>query len=65
ASIGFKTIAAGLMFQAAYTVNNLNGTDYVLIGHYPMPGRQWGLECSITCDLNDIGHKNNQRGSKS
>lgn len=65
ASIGFKAIAAGLMFQAAYMVNNLNGTDYVLIGHYPMPGRQWGIECSITCNLNDIGHKNDQRGSKS
>lgn len=56
ASVGFKTTVSGLTFQASYAIDNLNGTDYVLIGHYPMPRRQWGIACSLTYDL-DFGNR--------
>ncbi|MDD4052251.1 MAG: hypothetical protein PHR28_10200, partial [candidate division Zixibacteria bacterium] len=65
AAIGFKTAVAGLTLQASYTINNLNGTDYVLIGHYPMPGRQWGIDCSLTYAIRQTMKRENQYGSGS
>lgn len=47
-NLSMKTRVSALTLQMSYTINNLNGTNYVLIGHYPMPGREWRIDCSLT-----------------
>jgi len=47
-ALTFKTILSGLDIETSYRVKNFSNEHYVLIGKYPMPGREWGVDVSIT-----------------
>ncbi len=47
-TLSVKTRISTVTLQASFRINNLNETAYVLIGRYPMPGREWGIDCSLT-----------------
>lgn len=42
---------ANLELTADLTINNIRDVDYVLITHYPMPGRDWRFGIGITYGL--------------
>ena len=44
---GIKAQISKFSGRLAYSVKNLNGENYVLIGQYPMPGREWGISLSL------------------
>jgi vitamin B12 transporter len=47
-SLGFDTRISRFRFETTYGVRNLHGEHYILIGHYPMPGREWGIDVSLS-----------------
>ncbi len=47
-NLGFETGISKFRFETTYRVRNLHGEHYVLIGHYPMPGREWGIDVSLS-----------------
>ena len=46
--LGIKADVLSFTVDAGYRAKNLRGEDYVLVGHYPMPGREWGVDFSLT-----------------
>jgi len=48
---GIKADISALKLDASYRAENVWGENYVLIGHYPMPGRQWGINLSLSYRL--------------
>ena len=46
--LGLLAEAGPVACEAQYRAENLRGEDYVLIAHYPMPGREWGFFVSMT-----------------
>ncbi len=51
AGVGVEFEISTATVKAGYRVKNLNGEDYELIGGYPMPGREWGIDLSLTYKL--------------
>ncbi len=51
AGVGIEFGVSSATFKAGYRVKNLNGEEYELIGGYPMPGREWGVDLSLTYKL--------------
>ncbi len=51
AALDFKTDISHVTIQAGYRVKNLHGNHYELIAHYPMPGREWGVDLSMNYRL--------------
>jgi vitamin B12 transporter len=48
ADFGFRGELSRFTIEAGYQVKNLRGAQYELIAHYPMPGREWGVNLSIS-----------------
>jgi vitamin B12 transporter len=48
ADLGFETGISHFTVEVDYQVRNLGGEDYVLMAHYPMPGREWGVRFSLS-----------------
>jgi len=40
-----------------YRINNLHDEDYVLITHYPMPGREWEVGFKISYGIEISGKR--------
>lgn len=51
AGVGVEFGISAATLKAGYRVKNLNGEDYELIGGYPMPGREWGIDLSLAYKL--------------
>lgn len=51
AGLGFTMELAHLTIDTDYRVKNLGGEWYELIAHYPMPGREWGVNLSVSYRL--------------
>ncbi len=51
AGVGVEFGVSAATVRAGYRVKNLNGEEYELIGGYPMPGREWGIDLSLTYTL--------------
>lgn len=51
AALGVEFSVSSATLKAGYRVENLNGEEYELIGGYPMPGREWGVDVSLTYEL--------------
>lgn len=50
-ALTFKTNLDGLAVETSYRVKNLRNEHYVLIGKYPMPGREWGIGISVSYQM--------------
>jgi len=51
AGAGVEFNVSSATVKAGYRVKNLNSEEYELIGGYPMPGREWGIDFSLTFKL--------------
>jgi vitamin B12 transporter len=49
--LGVETGVAEFHLKASCHVDNIRGEEYVLIGGYPMPGRQWGIDVALSYEL--------------
>ncbi len=48
AAVGIELEIGKAGLEGSYEIKNLWDESYVLIGHYPMPGRQWGIELTAS-----------------
>ncbi len=46
--LAFTAVCSRISIEATGRVRNVTDADYVLIGHYPMPGREWGIDLAAT-----------------
>ena len=46
--LAFTAVWSRVSIEATGRIRNVNDADYVLIGHYPMPGREWGIDVAAT-----------------
>ncbi len=51
ADFGIQTEMSRVKIEAGYRVRNLRGENYELIAQYPMPGREWGVDLSVSWRL--------------
>ncbi len=56
-------IARMWKLQFDYRLNNVRDVDYVLMTHYPMPGREWEFGFTISYGLNENAHIKNRKNT--
>jgi outer membrane cobalamin receptor len=51
ASVASEIVISDVTLKLGYRVHNIQGEQYELIGQYPMPGREWGIDISVIYGL--------------